>query len=98
VHGERFGELFYEVDGGLLQVMMFSATLHSDEVKQMAARICQNPILVDMKVRPPFIPLMKHWEAAGGSGWCCHQSPSIRFLLSFLAISGMTRQVGCELR
>lgn len=31
--------------------MMFSATLHSDEVKQMAAQICQNPTLVDLRVR-----------------------------------------------
>ncbi|KAG2489591.1 hypothetical protein HYH03_011872 [Edaphochlamys debaryana] len=32
-----------------LQVLMFSATLHSPEVKDMAARICVNPILVDLK-------------------------------------------------
>ena len=29
---------------------MFSATLHSDEVKDVAAKICQNPIVVDLKV------------------------------------------------
>ena len=29
---------------------MFSATLHSDEVKAIAARICRNPTLVDLKV------------------------------------------------
>ena len=29
---------------------MFSATLHSNDVKAMAAQICQNPILVDLKV------------------------------------------------
>ena len=29
---------------------MFSATLHSDEVKDIAKRICHQPILVDLKV------------------------------------------------
>ena len=33
-----------------LQVMMFSATLHSDEVKEIAKRICHQPILIDLKV------------------------------------------------
>ena len=32
-----------------LQVLLFSATLHSPEVRALAARICQNPILVDLK-------------------------------------------------
>lgn len=30
---------------------MFSATLHSQEVKDAAAKICQQPIVVDLKVR-----------------------------------------------
>ncbi|BDA42848.1 ATP-dependent RNA helicase DDX1 [Coccomyxa sp. Obi] len=34
-----------------LQVLMFSATLHSDEVKDIASRICQDPSLVDLKGR-----------------------------------------------
>ncbi|PNW85486.1 hypothetical protein CHLRE_03g188750v5 [Chlamydomonas reinhardtii] len=34
-----------------LQVLLFSATLHSPEVKDMAGRICINPILVDLKGR-----------------------------------------------
>ena len=29
---------------------MFSATLHSEEVKSMAEKLCQNPMLVDLKV------------------------------------------------
>lgn len=29
---------------------MFSATLHSDEVKDIAKRICHQPILIDLKV------------------------------------------------
>ena len=33
-----------------VQVMMFSATLHSEDVKSIAARICHQPILVDLKV------------------------------------------------
>lgn len=32
-----------------LQVLMFSATLHSPEVASLAKEICQNPILVDLK-------------------------------------------------
>ena len=35
------------------QVLMFSATLHSDDVKQFAARVCRHPTLVDLKVRLP---------------------------------------------
>lgn len=34
----------------LVQVLMFSATLHSAEVRQTADRICQNPTFVDLKV------------------------------------------------
>jgi superfamily II DNA/RNA helicase len=33
-----------------VQVLMFSATLHSPEVKRLAAAICQQPMLVDLKV------------------------------------------------
>lgn len=29
---------------------MFSATLHSEEVKDVAGKICQKPIVVDLKV------------------------------------------------
>lgn len=29
---------------------MFSATLHSEEVRSTASKICQNPTLVDLKV------------------------------------------------
>jgi len=32
-----------------LQVLLFSATLHSPEVRSLASRICVNPILVDLK-------------------------------------------------
>lgn len=32
-----------------LQVLLFSATLHSPEVRSMAANICVNPVLVDLK-------------------------------------------------
>ena len=32
-----------------LQCLMFSATLHSDQIKEMAAQICQNPVWVDLK-------------------------------------------------
>ena len=33
-----------------MQVLMFSATLHSEEVRSTASKICQNPTLVDLKV------------------------------------------------
>lgn len=39
------------VFGRLGQVLMFSATLHSDEVKDIASRICQGATLVDLKAR-----------------------------------------------
>jgi superfamily II DNA/RNA helicase len=32
-----------------LQVLLFSATLHSPEVRALAAKICQNPIIIDLK-------------------------------------------------
>ena len=35
----------------VMQVLMFSATLHSQEVKDVASKICQQPIVVDLKVR-----------------------------------------------
>lgn len=34
---------------GPLQVLLFSATLHSPEVRALAGRICQNPIVIDLK-------------------------------------------------
>ncbi|PSC75014.1 ATP-dependent RNA helicase DDX1 [Micractinium conductrix] len=32
-----------------LQVLLFSATLHSPEVRALAGKICQNPIIIDLK-------------------------------------------------
>ncbi|KAL4449436.1 hypothetical protein ABPG77_007080 [Micractinium sp. CCAP 211/92] len=32
-----------------LQVLLFSATLHSPEVRALADKICQNPIIIDLK-------------------------------------------------
>jgi ATP-dependent RNA helicase DDX1 len=32
-----------------LQILMFSATLHSDEVKELAKKITKHPILIDLK-------------------------------------------------
>jgi len=34
-----------------LQVLLFSATLHSQGVRNLAEKICQNPVLVDLKGR-----------------------------------------------
>lgn len=30
-------------------MLLFSATLHSPEVRALAGRICQNPIVIDLK-------------------------------------------------
>lgn len=44
-----------------LQTLMFSATLHSPAVRALAARICHNPIFLDLKVGPaPLQPLI--WD------------------------------------
>lgn len=32
-----------------LQVLLFSATLHSPEIRALAAQICENPVVVDLK-------------------------------------------------
>lgn len=37
------------VGANRLQVLLFSATLHSPEVMELAQQICHNPILVDLK-------------------------------------------------
>lgn len=36
--------------GHALQVLFFSATLHSDAVKQSVEKLCHNPTWVDLKV------------------------------------------------
>ena len=38
-----------------LQVLLFSATLHSPEIKELANVLCQNPVWVDLKGRD-FVP------------------------------------------
>ena len=49
-----------------LQVLLFSATLQSPEVKDLAAKICTNPILVDLKVW-----LLSTRAATSSSIFCC---------------------------
>lgn len=54
---------------------MFSATLHSDEVKDIASRICQDPSLVDLKVRltspfPSFPPRPSNYTMSGQGKAC----------------------------
>lgn len=34
-----------------LQTLLFSATLHSPEIRELATKICQNPVFIDLKVR-----------------------------------------------
>eukprot|EP00798_Chlamydomonas_sp_ICE-L_P008158 gene8158-1412_t len=43
-----------------LQVLLFSATLHSKAVKDMAAMICVNPILVDLKGKDAVLDTVDH--------------------------------------
>jgi superfamily II DNA/RNA helicase len=33
-----------------LQTLLFSATLHSPEIRELATKICQNPVFIDLKV------------------------------------------------
>ena len=33
-----------------LQTLLFSATLHSAEIRELATKICQNPVFIDLKV------------------------------------------------
>jgi len=40
-----------------LQVLLFSATLHSPEIKELADKICQFPTLVDLKGLPTIPPV-----------------------------------------
>ncbi len=51
-----------------LQVLLFSATLHSEEVRALARELCQDPILVDLRGKNH---LPDTGEAGGGSvpGW-----------------------------
>ena len=42
-----------------VQVMLFSATLHSDPIKEMSKKICRNPIWVDLKGKD-FVPDTVH--------------------------------------
>jgi hypothetical protein len=46
-----------------MQVLLFSATLHSPEVRALAAKICQNPIIIDLKGKDA-VP-----ETGGLGGW-----------------------------
>ncbi|KAH8098309.1 DNA/RNA helicase [Aureococcus anophagefferens] len=43
-----------------LQVCFFSATLHSDEVKQLAAKVCESPTWVDLKGESHLPDTVKH--------------------------------------
>ena len=39
-----------------LQTLLFSATLHSPEIRKLATKICQNPVFIDLKVSRSSIP------------------------------------------
>jgi ATP-dependent RNA helicase DDX1 len=43
-----------------LQVLLFSATLHSDEVRTLASKVCVHPVLVDLKGKDAVPELVDH--------------------------------------
>lgn len=51
------------------QVLLFSATLHSPEVRALADKICQNPIIIDLKGKDA-VPETGAYRC-GGSGNVC---------------------------
>ena len=59
--------------GGRLQTLLFSATLHTDEVRQLAARITRHPILVDLKGKDSVPETVHHLklsvDAAADASW-----------------------------
>lgn len=48
--GDKSGIQCMHIYPVIVQVLMFSATLHSQEVMDCSKKICQNPVLVDLKV------------------------------------------------
>ena len=56
--------------GHVLQVLFFSATLHSDAVKQSIEKLCHNPTWVDLKVQSPAHEL-DHLSATAMELSCC---------------------------
>ena len=50
------------------QVLMFSATLHSPEVRGLAEKICQNPVVVDLKGKDAVPEAGECWLGAGRGG------------------------------
>ncbi len=51
-------------------MLLFSATLHSPEVRSMAANICVNPVLVDLKGKDSVPETVDHLLVGGGRGVC----------------------------
>jgi ATP-dependent RNA helicase DDX1 len=49
-----------KVEGVPLQVLMFSATLHSPEIKQLSEKICRYPTWVDLKGKDTFPTAVDH--------------------------------------
>jgi ATP-dependent RNA helicase DDX1 len=43
-----------------LQVLLFSATLHSDEVRALASKVCVHPVLVDLRGKDAVPELVDH--------------------------------------
>lgn len=68
-----------------MQVLMFSATLHSAEVKSTAEKICQNPVLVDLKVCPGTPTSFWHAVTYNSPSSPFHVGLEACYLLQFVA-------------
>ena len=43
-----------------LQVLLFSATLHSSDIEELAARLCERPVWVDLRGKDSLLPETVH--------------------------------------
>ncbi len=57
-------KVYDALDKSHLQVLMFSATLHSDEVARLSARICKFPTWVDLKGKDSVPLTVQHVRVA----------------------------------
>lgn len=64
---------------------MFSATLHSTEVKRLAANICQQPMLVDLKGHDAVPDTVDHVlvrvDPEADASWL-QSTPKVQFVLA----------------
>lgn len=70
-----------KVEGSSLQVLMFSATLHSVEIKELSEKICRFPTWVDLKGKDTFPTAVDHGflicDPAQDKSW---ENPSVKVI------------------